>query len=33
LSLQPLDLHKDTAPASAEVTKKTAPGQAKTEKP
>jgi rod shape-determining protein MreC len=33
LSLQPLDLHKDTAPAPAEVTKKTAPGPAKTEKP
>jgi rod shape-determining protein MreC len=33
LSLQPLDLNKDTAPSSAEVTKKTGPGQAKTEKP
>jgi rod shape-determining protein MreC len=32
LSLQPLDLNKDTAP-SAEVTKKTAPGPAKMEKP
>jgi rod shape-determining protein MreC len=32
LSLQPLDLNKDTA-AAAEVTKKTAPGQGKTEKP
>ena len=31
LSLQPLDLNKDTS--AAEVTKKTAPGQAKTEKP
>jgi rod shape-determining protein MreC len=33
LSLQPLDLNKDTAPSSAEVTKKTGPGQAKMEKP
>lgn len=33
LSLQPLDLRKDIAPTAAEVTKKTAPGQAKTEKP
>ncbi len=33
LSLQPLDLSKDTAAAAAEVTKKTVPGQAKTEKP
>jgi rod shape-determining protein MreC len=33
LSLQPLDLNKDTSAAAAEVTKKTAPGQAKTEKP
>jgi rod shape-determining protein MreC len=33
LSLQPLDLRKDIAPAAAEVTKKTAPNQAKTEKP
>jgi rod shape-determining protein MreC len=31
LSLQPLDLNKDTS--AAEVTKKTVPGQAKTEKP
>jgi rod shape-determining protein MreC len=33
LSLQPLDLNKDTSAAAAEVTKKTAAGQAKTEKP
>jgi rod shape-determining protein MreC len=33
LSLQPLDLNKDTSPSSAEVTKKAAPGQAKMEKP
>jgi rod shape-determining protein MreC len=33
LSLQPLDLNKDNAPSSAEVTKKTGPGQAKMEKP
>jgi rod shape-determining protein MreC len=33
LSLQPLDLNKDTSPSSAEVTKKTGPGQAKMEKP
>jgi rod shape-determining protein MreC len=33
LSLQPLDLNKDTSPSSAEVTKKTAPGQTKMEKP
>jgi rod shape-determining protein MreC len=33
LSLQPLDLNRDTAPSSAEVMKKTAPGQGKTEKP
>ena len=33
LSLQPLDLNKDTSPNAAEVTKKTSPGQAKTEKP
>jgi cell shape-determining protein MreC len=31
LSLQPLDLNKDTS--AAEVTKKSVPGQAKTEKP
>jgi rod shape-determining protein MreC len=33
LSLQPLDLSKDAAPSSAEVIKKTVPGQAKMEKP
>jgi|ERR1035438_1359840 rod shape-determining protein MreC len=33
LSLQPLDLNKDTSSAAAEVTKKTVPGQAKMEKP
>jgi rod shape-determining protein MreC len=33
LSLQPLDLTKDTTSAAAEVTKKTAPAQIKTEKP
>jgi rod shape-determining protein MreC len=33
LSLQPLDLNKDTSAAAAEVTKKTVPGQAKAEKP
>jgi len=33
LSLQPLDLRKDTSAAAAEVSKKTPPGQAKTEKP
>jgi rod shape-determining protein MreC len=33
LSLQPLDLNRDTSPSSAEVTKKTSPGQAKMEKP
>ena len=33
LSLQPLDLNRETAPSSAEVMKKTAPGQGKTEKP
>jgi rod shape-determining protein MreC len=33
LSLQPLDLNRDTAPSSAEVMKKTAPGQGKMEKP
>jgi rod shape-determining protein MreC len=33
LSLQPLDLNRDSAPSSAEVMKKTAPGQGKMEKP
>jgi rod shape-determining protein MreC len=33
LSLQPLDLNRDTAPSSAEVMKKTGPGQGKMEKP
>lgn len=33
LSLQPLDLNKDTSSAAAEVTKKTVPGQTKMEKP
>ena len=33
LSLQPLDLNRDTSAAAAEVTKKTVPGQGKTEKP
>jgi rod shape-determining protein MreC len=33
LSLQPLDLNRDAAPSSAEVMKKTAPGQGKMEKP
>ena len=33
LSLQPLDLNRDTAPSSAEVLKKTAPGQGKVENP
>jgi rod shape-determining protein MreC len=33
LSLQPLDLNRETAPSSAEVMKKTAPGQGKMEKP